>query len=79
MTQGRQLLADWRDRSKLKQKDLARMLDVTDAYLSQVLAGRRRPKLELLIKIEHTTGVPVESWAELADGNSDEPVIESVK
>lgn len=60
----------WRRRSKQDQRTLARALGITDGYLSQILSGLRRPKLELLIKIEDLTGVPVSSWAELRRGRT---------
>lgn len=72
MTTGRQLLRAWLDRSKLQQKDLASRLEITDAYLSQILSGVRRPSLEILLLIERATGVPVVSWADTAVGSSDE-------
>jgi transcriptional regulator with XRE-family HTH domain len=61
---GRVLLREWLTRSRLRQCDLADQLDITEPYLSQVLSGYRRPKLELLITIERLTGVPIESWAD---------------
>ncbi len=70
---GRQQLRAWLHRSVRKQKDLAAQLGITDAFLSQVLAGNRRPKLETLLKIEAVTGVPVVSWADIPLGTSDEP------
>jgi len=73
MQRGRYLLREWLDRSKLKQKDLADRLGISDAYLSQILLGNRRPKLELLTLIEHTTGVPVSSWVDTRSGELDQP------
>ncbi len=71
MNKGHQLLADWRRRSNINQRDLARQLGVSDGYLSQILSGLRRPKLELLIAIEGVTGVPVSSWSDHRRGTSD--------
>jgi transcriptional regulator with XRE-family HTH domain len=70
---GRQHLRAWLSRSVQKQTDLAAQLGISDAFLSQVLAGNRRPKLETLLKIEALTGVPVVSWADTPLGPSDEP------
>lgn len=64
MQSGRERLAEYRRRSKLKQYELARLIDVTDAFLSQVLSGKRRPGRENAVKIERATGVPVESWSD---------------
>ena len=68
MHSGRSLLRAWRERSKQDQRTLARSLGISDGYLSQILAGHRRPKLELLMKIEALTGVPVSSWADTKRG-----------
>lgn len=73
MNTGRRLLRAWLDRSRKQQKDLAAELGITDSYLSQVLSGIRRPKLEILIRIESVTGVPVSSWADTRVSDSDEP------
>lgn len=69
---GPQLLKEWISRSRLKQNELAARLDITDSYLSQVLSGLRRPKLEILVAIERMTGVPVESWVDIPVADSDE-------
>ena len=68
MPSGRHLLGAWRERSKQDQRTLARALGVSDGYLSQILSGLRRPKLELLMKIEELTGVPVSSWVDTRRG-----------
>lgn len=68
MLSGRQLLRAWRERSKQNQRTLAVALEISDGYLSQILSGARRPKLELLMRIEALTGVPVSSWADIRRG-----------
>jgi transcriptional regulator with XRE-family HTH domain len=70
MQSGRHLLKAWRERSKQNQRTLAAALGVSDGYLSQILSGVRRPKLELLMKIEALSGVPVSSWADTRRGKS---------
>jgi antitoxin component HigA of HigAB toxin-antitoxin module len=70
---GRHQLRAWLHRSRQKQKDLAAQLGITDAYLSQILSGQRRAKLETLLRIEDVTGVPVVSWADMGFAGSDEP------
>jgi transcriptional regulator with XRE-family HTH domain len=64
MAHGRTLLREWFKRSNLNQKELAAQIGITDAFLSQLLSGKRRAKLEILIQIEEATGVPVVSWAD---------------
>lgn len=72
-TPGHHQLREWLTRSHKMQKELALALGITQAYLSQVLGGFRRPKLEILMAIERLTGVPVESWADISESDSDEP------
>lgn len=71
MNTGRALLADWLRKSHTNQRDFAQRLRISDGYLSQILSGLRRPKLELLTLIEHITGVPVSSWVDKRRGSSD--------
>ncbi|MCR9236181.1 MAG: helix-turn-helix domain-containing protein [Alphaproteobacteria bacterium] len=48
------------------QLDVSRQLGVSQAYLSQLLSGQRRPSLELAVRIEQMTGgtVPASSWVD---------------
>jgi transcriptional regulator with XRE-family HTH domain len=62
MNTGRTRLRDYMERCRMKQKDLAALLGVTDAYLSQILSGRRSPGLSTALRIEDCTGVPARSW-----------------
>lgn len=71
ITQGSKRLADYRDRWKLKQYELAARLEVTDAYLSQILSGRRRPSLPIAVRIERETGVTVDAWMTPAVGSAE--------
>lgn len=71
MKHGRERLAEWRDRSRISQKDMAAMFGITDSYLSQVLSGRRRPGLDIAVRIEALTGVPVQSWSDTSLSESD--------
>ena len=47
-----------------KQGDLAETFGISRAYLSLLLAGKKRPSLELAVRIERMTSgaVPVASW-----------------
>ena len=72
MFRGRRLLREWLDRSRMSQKELAERLGVSDAYLSQMLTGYRRGKLETLVRVEEVTGVPVGSWADKVLSDADE-------
>lgn len=64
MNEGRIALREWLSRSLLRRKDLADRLDISRPYMSQVLGGARRPRLELLTRIENVTGVPTVSWVD---------------
>jgi len=52
--------------SSRPQLDVAQKLGVSQAYLSQLLSGQRRPSLELAVHIEQMTGgaVPATSWVD---------------
>lgn len=59
---GAERLAAYRDRLKYKQYELADLLDLDETHLSQILNGKRRPGLEIAVRIEERTGIPAESW-----------------
>lgn len=59
---GRQRLIAYRDKHGYKQYELANLLELDEAYLSQLLNGKRRPGLPIACRIEDRTGIPVESW-----------------
>jgi transcriptional regulator with XRE-family HTH domain len=75
MQTGRHLLREWLTRSSRNQRDLAKLLDISEAYCSQILGGARRPKMELLFEIERVTGVPAKSWLDSRRGKSDQRAI----
>jgi plasmid maintenance system antidote protein VapI len=60
---GRERLAKYITRSRQKQYEVAGDLRITESYLSQVLSGRRRPGLDIAVRIETLTGIPVSAWA----------------
>ena len=47
-----------------KKSDFAKLLGISDSYLSQYLSGHRRPGYERMLEIERLTDgeVPVQSW-----------------
>lgn len=67
---GRERLAEYRDRYGYKQYELAELLGIDDAYLSQLLSGKRRPGLPIAVRIEERTGIPAKSWLLTARGKS---------
>lgn len=50
------------ENSGLRQKVWAEQLGVSQAYLSELMSGAKRPSLELAVRIEEATGLPVRSW-----------------
>lgn len=58
----RERLRDYGRRLGYNQGQLARLLGITDAYLSQILNGLRRPGFTLAAKIQRVTGIPAVSW-----------------
>ena len=70
MQTGRALLRSWLKRSEMLQRDFAGEISITEAYLSQVLSGKRRPSLPISVRIEDRTGIPVRSWLPSARGES---------
>ena len=72
MHNGRAQLAAWITRrfTKLhgKQSLAAKLLDLDQSYVSQLLSGRRSPSLMTAVRIERLTGIPVEAWLPQAYG-----------
>lgn len=63
-TTGRALLIAWIGRAKQKQYEVAELLEIHEAHLSQILSGKRRPGLDIAVRIEDRTGIPAGSWSE---------------
>ena len=42
----------------MKQKDLAKELDVSEAYISQVLSGKKKPSMKMVKKLTNL-GIPL--------------------
>lgn len=54
-------LRDYLNRTGTKQEQLARRLQISQAHLSQIIGGTRKPSADLLMAIEDETGVPARS------------------
>jgi transcriptional regulator with XRE-family HTH domain len=65
---GADLLRDFMTRSGRNQQELADFLDITHAYLSQLLNGVRNPSLPLAARFEELTAIPMRAWALTARG-----------
>jgi plasmid maintenance system antidote protein VapI len=73
MVKGRERLRQWIDRSKVNQLEAAEIIDIDPTQLSHILTGRRRPGLDTAVKIERATGIAVEAWTPIDDGEA-EPI-----
>jgi transcriptional regulator with XRE-family HTH domain len=62
MLQGAEALAEWMARRKLLQGELAELLQVHKATVSQWLCGAQRPQLTDRMVIQRLTGISVDSW-----------------
>lgn len=66
--QGRERLTAWIARSKVTQREAARILGLDHTFLNQILRGRRVPALANAMKIERITGIAAEAWLPTDDG-----------
>jgi len=57
-------LSEYLSKTGLTQTAFAKDVGVSDAYLSQILTGARRPSFDLMEKIEDVTGgqVSINAW-----------------
>lgn len=70
MFNGRQLLAEWIARARVKKGEAAAQIGISASELSHLLSGRRRPTLPLAVDIEEVTGIPAASWVPTKRGKS---------
>lgn len=65
------------NRSRLNQREAAKLLGIHFTFLSQLLsegANARTPALATAVRIERVTGIPVESWVPPDVADEPEPV-----
>ena len=60
MTKGAKQLRQIFDRPN--QKDIAKQLGVSEAFLSMLASGRRLPSMSVASRIQKELGIPVEAW-----------------
>jgi transcriptional regulator with XRE-family HTH domain len=58
-------LREYREKHYAKGYEMAADLRITEAQLSQLLGGKRRPGLDVAVRIEDATGIPARSWADM--------------
>lgn len=56
----------WMDATGTCQRDLAKLLNISQSHLCNVLRGNRKASLGLALSIAHLTNVPIEQVASLA-------------
>lgn len=49
---------------KTRQTHIAKMAGISDAFLSEILAGKKTPYWETAKVLSKVTGIPVEFWME---------------
>lgn len=74
MHSGPEQLRDWMERRGFKvQADAARFLGLELSVFSLLVNGKRKPGVDYALRIEKSTGIPVEAWA-TDDDDSDQPM-----
>lgn len=59
---GAQAVLDWIDRQGLNQRQAAVKIGIGHDYLNHIVCGRSKVGLSTALRIERTTGIPVEAW-----------------
>jgi transcriptional regulator with XRE-family HTH domain len=70
MQLGARQLRDWIARRGVNQAEAAELLGFHEAFVSQLVNGKRFPGLVNALKIERVTGIPVSAWASSRLGKS---------
>lgn len=65
---GVERLRQYRDRHGYKAYELAELLGLAEAHLSQIFHEKRVPGLATAVRIEDLTGIPVRAWVASARG-----------
>jgi transcriptional regulator with XRE-family HTH domain len=66
-------LREYRAKHYDKAYEMAAEIHITEAQLSQILNGKRRPGLDIAVRIEDVTGIPARSWVDSPVGKSKRP------
>lgn len=79
MKSGHEELKDWMERRGFNQRLTAAYFEWDEAYISNLVAGRRTPGLDNAVKIERMTGIPIEAWVSDQIGTDVVAVAESAE
>jgi len=68
-------LANFISDQKITQSSFAKMVGISDAYLSQILTGVRKPSFRIMLKISEATHdeVGLDSWIAAYSNPPNEP------
>jgi len=68
MLAGPDLLRAWKVRMKFdSNKQLADYLVLHESTVTKLLKGTREPGLDVALRLERQTGIPVEAWSDATD------------
>jgi transcriptional regulator with XRE-family HTH domain len=76
---GPERLLQYCKRSHLKQYELADLLQMHNTTLSHVISGKRRPGLDIAVRIEALTGIPVSAWTDSERGKTARRIARTTK
>lgn len=54
-------LRDFFDQTGTRQSDIAADLDISEAHMSNIVSGKRRPNVVLALKLSELTNVPIDA------------------
>jgi len=74
MISGPEQFKQWMGLRGFNQRLTAAYFEWDEAYISNLMSGRRTPGLDNAVRIERLTGIPVEAWASSEMGIPVEPV-----
>jgi len=75
MKSGPEQFKQWMGLRGFNQRLVAAYFEWDEAYISNLMSGRRTPGLDNAVQIERMTGIPVEAWMADEVGTSAEPVL----
>lgn len=66
-TRGGVLLRAWAREQGLRQVDIAERIETSQQAVSDLMRGEMRMPLELALRVQRATAIPVEAWTEEVD------------
>ena len=75
MKSGPEQLAEWKERRFTSSTEAADYLGIDKSIFTKLKNGTRRAGLRMALHIQQQTGIPVESWASVAEDRPARPRI----